>query len=166
VRAGDQIKHPLHPRVEPISIHHQYALHYPVCCRLRRPRRCCSSELPDRSLLDNIDKSSRSVTRSRTSRQVRARTHRRFLFRSFPRSCPVGRETLYLSQLATHRTVASFRHHPRPVLILRHHPHLVPLNLTSLNLIPLNLILLNLRMEARESCAALHPLHLVNPSLT
>jgi len=181
VRAGGQIKHPLHIRVEPLSIHHQDAPHCPFCRRLRPPRRCRSSELPDRSLLDNIDEFSRLITRSKTSRQVWTGTPRRFPFRSLPRSCPVGRETIYLSQLATHRTVASPRHHPRPVLILRHHPRLVPLdqilfNLILLNLILLNLILLNLillnpilltlSMEARASRAALHHQRLVNPSLT
>ena len=154
-------QNPLHTRVEPLSIHHQHALHRPVCRRLRLPRRCCSSELRDHSLLDNIEEFSRSITRSRTSRQVWTGTPRRFLFRSLPRSCLVGRETFCLSQLATHRIVASPRHHPRPVPL-----NLILLNLILLNLVPLNLILLTRSMEARASRAALHRQRLVNPSLT
>ena len=93
----DQIKHPHQTRVAPLNIIHQYATHFSSCCRVRRPRCGCPSELTNRFLLNNADERSRLKTRSRTSHQTWTPT---------PAQCPfpllrqVGHSVLCLSQAA------------------------------------------------------------------
>ena len=65
-KAMAQIEHPPHPRVALLTIIRRYASHCPYCCRLRRPRRGCSSELIDELLGYNVDGFSRSKTRKQS----------------------------------------------------------------------------------------------------